>query len=159
MERRESASQTGVISRPTSTTPRRWRRAHWQSCNQPLSRTAGRETSANPAHDGAAAGSCFARTPCSSSPPASAPLSARTASRMLRRHAQVLYLLRGLSGALGCPTRRKLALDLVDELQVELRQPADETGHEQEILLAVRELVGAALRVVEPLLDVGNVVS
>ena len=33
---------------------------------------------------------------------------------------------------------RELALDVVDQLEVQLQQPAQEPDHEQQVLLAVR---------------------
>ena len=46
----------------------------------------------------------------------------------------------------------ELALDLVDEVLVQLEEPAQEAGDEQQVLLAVGELLGAALGVVQALL-------
>jgi hypothetical protein len=46
--------------------------------------------------------------------------------------------------------RTKLPLDVVDELEVEIEQLAQEAVDEHQVLLAVRQLSRAELRVVEP---------
>src|SRR5829696_7918218 len=59
----------------------------------------------------------------------------------------------------GSISRSELALDFVDEVEVELKEPAQEVGHHQQVLLAVRELVSALLRGVESPPHVGDVVT
>jgi hypothetical protein len=46
--------------------------------------------------------------------------------------------------------RGELALDLVHPLEVELEQPAQEPGHEQQVLAPVGQELGALLAQVEP---------
>jgi hypothetical protein len=50
-------------------------------------------------------------------------------------------------------------LDLVDELVMEVEEAAQEPDDDQQVLLAVRELVGGLLGIGEPLSDVGEVVA
>jgi hypothetical protein len=55
-------------------------------------------------------------------------------------------------------TRSELALDLVDEIHVEMQEPAQEIDHQQQVPLTMREPVSALFRGVEPPPNVGYVV-
>ncbi|HEU0335437.1 MAG TPA: MMPL family transporter, partial [Gaiellaceae bacterium] len=54
---------------------------------------------------------------------------------------------------------RELALDLVDQVEVQLEQPPQEADHEQQVLAPVRQQHGGRLGVVEPGLQVGDVLA
>ena len=78
-------------------------------------------------------------------------------------------LLSGGSSSLACRGRLVLgrrgllrchfAFDGVDQLEVEFEVPAHEPGGEQEVLLAVRKFVRGLLGLVQPRLEVGDVLA
>ena len=57
------------------------------------------------------------------------------------------------------PSAGEIPLDLVDEFQVQLEEAAQEAGHEQQVLLAVRERPLRGARLFEARVDVGDVVA
>ena len=50
-------------------------------------------------------------------------------------------------------------LDSLDEIDVEIEQPSQEADHDQQVLLAMREVCARALGLVERSLELGDVVA
>src|SRR5712691_7335764 len=59
--------------------------------------------------------------------------------------------------SLASPLRGKLALDLLDQLEMQIEQPAKEADDEQQVLTAVGQQLGARLSCVEARGEVGDV--
>src|SRR5207249_2455954 len=61
--------------------------------------------------------------------------------------------------ALRFPGSGELALDLVDQLFVQVEESAEEVDHELQVFLPVGQVSGASFGVVEALAEVGDVVA
>jgi len=63
----------------------------------------------------------------------------------------------GRLSRLGFAPRGQFALDLIDEVEVEVEEPAHEVDYEEQVLLAMGELRNGPFAVVESPLDVCDV--